>query len=99
MHAFINGFKNPAPFLIFIDFNLDRPSCAISLAQRRMNYFDVVDSNEGCLELICWALSDRGNQFLSTRSRNSLPGLKCGAYLAGTLTLTPVFGFRPFLAG
>ncbi|MBS1157897.1 MAG: hypothetical protein H6R15_316 [Proteobacteria bacterium] len=34
-----------------------------------------------------------------TSSRNSLPGLKCGTYFAGTDTSSPVFGFRPRRGG
>jgi hypothetical protein len=34
-----------------------------------------------------------------TRSRSSLPGLKCGTALAGTRTIAPVLGFRPHLGG
>ena len=38
-------------------------------------------------------------QTMSARSRSSLPGLKCGTYLAGTKTTVPVFGLRPLRAG
>ena len=42
----------------------------------------------------------RRNYFLkSTRSRNSLPALKCGTYFAGTCTLSPDFGLRPVRGG
>ena len=34
-----------------------------------------------------------------TRSRNSLPGLKCGTYLPGKATEPPVFGLRPERGG
>ena len=34
-----------------------------------------------------------------TRSLNSLPALKCGTYLAGTFTLSPVLGLRPWRGG
>ena len=33
------------------------------------------------------------------RTRNSLPGLKCGTYLAGTLPGLPDFGLRPIRGG
>ena len=36
---------------------------------------------------------------LSTRSRSSLPGLKCGTCLSGTCTESPVFGFLPTRGG
>ena len=36
---------------------------------------------------------------LSTRSRSSLPALKCGTYFSGTLTLSPDFGFLPVRGG
>ncbi len=35
------------------------------------------------------------NQGISTRWRNSLPGLKCGTCLSGTITELPVLGLRP----
>ena len=35
----------------------------------------------------------------STRSRNSLPALKCGTYFFGTKTFSPVLGFRPVRGG
>ncbi len=38
-------------------------------------------------------------QFTSTRSRNSLPALKCGTYLAGIMTIAPDFGLRPLRGG
>lgn len=38
-------------------------------------------------------------QFPLTRSRSSLPGLKCGTYLADTMTATPVLGLRPLRKG
>src|SRR5688572_16742448 len=34
-----------------------------------------------------------------TRSRRSLPGLKCGTYLPASATASPVFGFRPCRGG
>src|SRR4029078_9364325 len=34
-----------------------------------------------------------------TRSRNSLPGLKCGTCLPGSATAEPVFGLRPMRGG
>ena len=34
-----------------------------------------------------------------TRSRNSLPGLKCGTCLPGNATEPPVFGLRPARGG
>src|SRR5690606_19742893 len=37
--------------------------------------------------------------FKSTRSRSSLPALKCGTCLAGTLTFSPDFGLRPTRGG
>src|SRR3546814_855502 len=36
---------------------------------------------------------------LFTRSRNSLPGLKCGTCLPGSATDSPVLGLRPIRAG
>jgi hypothetical protein len=35
----------------------------------------------------------------STRSRNCLPGLKCGTRFSGTITLSPDFGLRPMRGG
>ena len=35
----------------------------------------------------------------STRSRNSLPALKCGTYFSGTCTFSPDFGLRPVRGG
>jgi len=35
----------------------------------------------------------------STRSRNSLPALKCGTYFSGTCTFSPDFGLRPTRGG
>ena len=34
-----------------------------------------------------------------TRSRRSLPGLKCGTYLPDSATASPVLGFRPMRGG
>src|SRR5687768_1743038 len=34
-----------------------------------------------------------------TRSRRSLPGLKCGTYLPDSATVSPVFGLRPWRGG
>src|SRR5688572_17723595 len=34
-----------------------------------------------------------------TRSRRSLPGLKCGTYLPASATASPVFGLRPWRGG
>src|SRR5262249_54487713 len=34
-----------------------------------------------------------------TRSRRSLPGLKCGTYLPDNATASPVFGLRPWRGG
>jgi len=34
-----------------------------------------------------------------TLSRSSLPALKCGTYLADTMTVAPVLGLRPFRGG
>src|SRR5580658_6592867 len=36
---------------------------------------------------------------LLTRSRRSLPGLKCGTYLPASATASPVFGLRPWRGG
>ncbi len=36
---------------------------------------------------------------LSTRSRSSLPRMKCGTHFSGTGTFSPVFGLRPVRAG
>src|ERR1700722_19603568 len=36
---------------------------------------------------------------LFTRSRRSLPGLKCGTYLPASATASPVFGLRPWRGG
>src|SRR6266481_1212645 len=38
-------------------------------------------------------------RFSHTRSRNSLPALKCGTYLAGNFTCAPVLGLRPWRGG
>jgi hypothetical protein len=35
----------------------------------------------------------------STRSRSSLPALKCGTYFSGTWTFSPDFGLRPVRGG
>ena len=35
----------------------------------------------------------------STRSRNSLPALKCGTNFCGTCTFSPDFGLRPVRGG
>ena len=37
--------------------------------------------------------------YTSTRSRSSLPALKCGTHFSGTLTRSPDFGFRPVRGG
>ena len=39
---------------------------------------------------ICWTI-----HYSLTRSRSSLPGLKCGTYLPGRLISSPDFGFLP----
>ena len=38
--------------------------------------------------------SDR-DHFIESRSRNALPGLKCGAHFPVTATDSPVLGLRP----
>jgi len=48
------------------------------------------------------SVEDCGSVFVApafTRSRNSLPGLKCGTYLPGSATDSPVFGLRPMRGG
>ena len=44
-------------------------------------------------------LSGPGAYGVSTRSRSSLPALKCGTNFPGTETLLPDFGFLPVRGG
>jgi len=49
--------------------------------------------------VIAQALISTITIFLFTRSRISLPGLKCGTYFAPRATESPVFGLRPVRGG
>src|SRR6185369_1443179 len=54
----------------------------------------------GCAVLGCaLAACPAGTSVPSTRSRNSLPALKCGTYFSGTCTFSPDFGLRPTRGG
>ena len=55
------------------------------------------------LRMPCWnafaAVAGMSSSSSFTRSRRSLPGLKCGTYLPASATVSPVLGLRPWRGG
>lgn len=93
-HGYRHGGGGPAEqdqgdALLVLQHEEQHHGCQQQHEQRRHGALEVTHQTAPSA-LQVWACSSS-----LTRSRNSLPGLKCGTYLPSRLTDWPVFGLRP----